>query len=407
MNCFHVFYCRCYQFLFNQIALPLVAFPEPELIEGKGSLLTLPSLLKKRGYIRPFLMISKTVKKSEYGQEFLAEFAKVGIQPILYDSIPSDPTFDSINNAHQIALKSNCDSLLALGGGSVIDAAKAVGALLANPGLSLPKMRGLLKIKKRYPMLIAIPTTAGTGSEVTIASVVSNPKAKEKFAISDPKLVPQIALLDANLLKTLPPSIIADTGMDALTHAVEAFIGNALTKKTKSAALKAVRLIKNNLLEFYRNPDHEEAASNMLKASYYAGQAFTRSYVGYVHAIAHSLGGEYHIPHGRANAIILPHMLRRYGKKADKKLSLLAEAIKLTKDGERKETKALAFISWIDTLKEKLGIPKYFSHLIRKEDIPSLALRAAKEGNPLYPVPKELSQKELMAFYEEIDPYED
>jgi alcohol dehydrogenase class IV len=256
-------------------------------------------------------------------------------------------------------------------------------------------------------MLIAIPTTAGTGSEVTIASVVSNPKAKEKFAISDPKLVPQIALLDANLLKTLPPSIIADTGMDALTHAVEAFIGNALTKKTKSAALKAVRLIQNNLLEFYRNPDHEEAASNMLKASYYAGQAFTRSYVGYVHAIAHSLGGEYHVPHGRANAIILPHMLRRYGKKADKKLSLLAEAIKLTKDGERKETKALAFISWIDTLKEKLGIPKYFSHLIRKEDIPSLALRAAKEGNPLYPVPKELSQKELMAFYEEIDPYED
>ncbi len=157
-------------------------------------------------------------------------------------------------------------------------------------------------------MLIAIPTTAGSGSEATIASVVTNPSKKDKFAINSPKLLPQVVLLDDELLRSLPPKIIANTGMDTLTHALEAYLGNALTTKTKEAALESILLISASLLPFYQNPNDDVARENMLKASYLAGIAFTRSYVGYVHALAHSLGGEYNLPHGYLNAVLFSHI---------------------------------------------------------------------------------------------------
>ena len=192
--------------------------------------------------------------------------------------------------------------------------------------------------------------------------------------------------------------------MDALTHAIEAFIGHERTAKTKRYSIEAVRLIDANLFAFYQDPSNEKARLAMQHASYLAGVAFTRSYVGYVHAIAHSLGGHYNVPHGLANAIILPHVLRAYSRSADKPLARLSDALQLTKNTASRHDKALAFIAWIEGMNAKMGIPKTFDHVIKPADIPILASRADKEANPLYPVPKEFDAAELASLYKEIDP---
>ena len=397
MNIFEVGYCRIYQFFLNKIAMPFLPFPKQEVLQGNSSLLELPSLLEKKGIKKPFIFVSNSVSKTSHYQKFVTLLMEKGFPLLEFKEVKQNPETPVIEKAAKEAKEKEADALIAIGGGSIIDTAKAVGAMLANPKKKLLKMRGLLKVRKRFPMLIAIPTTAGSGSEATIASVVTNPSKKDKFAINSPKLLPQIVLLDDELLRSLPPKIIANTGMDALTHALEAYLGNALTRKTKEAALESILLISASLLPFYQNPNDDVARENMLKASYLAGIAFTRSYVGYVHALAHSLGGEYNLPHGYLNAVLLPHLLRKYGKKSSKKLSYLAEILNL--DNSKKET---AVIEYIEDLKEKLNIPKTFGNIIQEKDIPYLAKHAAKEANPLYPVPKEMNQKELAEILKEL-----
>jgi alcohol dehydrogenase len=403
MNPFRRFYCHSYQAIVS-LAAHFLNFKEPELLSGEGASAQAPEVLKKRGYLRPLIVTDPGVYGLGLTKTLEDSLTAAGYTYALYKDVVANPTFDCINEAQALAKKSNCDSIIAVGGGSAMDTAKTVGALLANPRSTIAKMRGILKVHKRYPLVIAIPTTAGTGSEATVAAVVVNPKTHEKFAINDPKLIPQVCIHDSSLLAKLPPKIIASTGMDALTHAVEAFIGHERTAKTKRYSLEAVRLIDANLLSFYQNPGNEKARLAMQRAAYLAGVSFTRSYVGYVHAIAHSLGGQYNVPHGLANAIILPHVLRAFGKKADKPLSRLAEALTLTKPSSSRHDKALAFIAWVEGMNEKMGIPKTFDHVIKPEDIPLLAERADKEANPLYPVPKEMDAKELSELYKEIDP---
>lgn len=397
MNIFEVGYCRIYQFFLNKIAMPFLPFPKQEVLQGNSSLLELPSFLEKKGIKKPFIFVSNSVSKTSHYQKFVALLMEKGFPLLEFKEVKQNPETPVIEKAAKEAKEKETDALIAIGGGSIIDTAKAVGAMLANPKKKLLKMRGLLKVRKRFPMLIAIPTTAGSGSEATIASVVTNPCKKDKFAINSPKLLPQVVLLDDELLRSVPPRIIANTGMDALTHALEAYLGNALTRKTKEAALESILLISASLLPFYQNPNDAVARENMLKASYLAGVAFTRSYVGYVHALAHSLGGEYNLPHGYLNAVLLPHLLRKYGKKASKKLCYLAEILNL--DNQKKET---AVIEYIEDLKEKLNIPKTFGDIIQEKDIPYLAKHAAKEANPLYPVPKEMNRKELEEILKEL-----
>ncbi len=406
MNLFGTLYCRTAQFITNKIAMPMVYFPEPKKITGPGCLANIPSLLKDGHYLCPFVMMGKHFEHSPDGLRFLEALKEIYPEVVTFDEVPPNPTVDAVYAAYYVAKKSNCDAIVAIGGGSVLDAAKIVGALLTNPRRPLTKMKGVLKIRHRLPLFIAVPTTAGTGSEATVAAVITDSKTHDKFAISDPHLIPKIAVLDDTLLTSLPPSLIASTGMDALTHAVEAYLGHALTKKTASYALQSVRLIHDNLLAFYQDPKNETARKNMQEASYLAGVAFTRSYVGYVHAIAHSLGGAYNVPHGYANAIILPHVLRAYGKKAEKKLARLSDVAKLTAYDESREKKAQAFLSWIEEANKAMGIPTQFQGVIQEKDIPALARHAAKEANPLYPVPKELSAKQLEAIYQELDTYD-
>lgn len=402
MNIFEKAYCRTYQFILNKIGMPLLAIKNPPLIEGEGSIKQIASYLREKGFYRPFVLVSPNLLQSECYKSLSESLSESNYNPIFYSEIVPNPTFSCVLGAKAAFVKGNCDSIIALGGGSVMDTAKAVGAMVANKIENPEKLKGLLKVHKRFSMLIAIPSTAGTGSETTLAAVLVNEKTKDKFSINDPNIIPNLAVLDPIVLKTLPPHIIASTGMDALTHAVEAFIGKARTRKTKSYSIQASRLIFENLEAFYRDPLSQEPREAMLKASYLAGAAFTRSYVGYVHALAHALGGFYNVPHGLANAILLPKLLRVYGKSVYKPLARLSDAsLLLPYDASIKE-KADSYIAHIEEMNARMGIPKDFKGVIKEGDLGALAKHAAKEANPLYPVPKELSEKELKNILKEL-----
>lgn len=282
-----------------------------------------------------------------------------------------------------------------------MDCAKAAGARIVKPKQSIRKMKGLLKVHKRLPLLIAIPTTAGTGSETTLAAVITDSEKHHKYPINDFSLIPRYAVLDYHETMGLPKGITATTGMDALTHAVEAYIGNSTTKETRLMAEEAVHLIYQHLKAAYDNGKDKEARSGMLKAAYCAGVAFTKSYVGYVHAVAHSLGGQYGTPHGLANAVILPVVLRLYGSACEKKLARLAKNAGVVDKKMKDKEAAACFIDWIQTMNDSMGIPRTLPEILEK-DIPVMARHADSEGNPLYPVPVLMNRKELERIYQMV-----
>ena len=395
-------YCRIYQNVMK-VACNFLDWSEPEIIKGAGSVRQLPAHIKQKGIDNVLVVTDKGLMSLNLLAPLFEELEKASIKYTVYDSVQPNPTINNIEDARELYLANSCKGIIAFGGGSPMDCAKACGARLARPKKSVPELRGVLKVLKKIPPLFAVPTTAGTGSETTIAAVVSNPVTHEKNAINDPVLRPKTAVLDPELTVGLPKKITSTTGMDALTHAVEAYIGKSNTKGTKLAAEKATKMIFENILEAYDNGKNITARENMLEASYLAGIAFTRAYVGYVHSIAHNLGGMYGTPHGLANAVILPYVLDYYGETAYKPLAALADIAFSDCAALSTEQKAKLFIKKIREYNEKMEIPAKFD-FIKEEDIPLIAQRALKEGNPLYPVPKIMDQadcekliKQLMA----------
>ena len=273
-----------------------------------------------------------------------------------------------------------------------------MGARIARPDLPIPRMRGILKILRPIPYLIAVPTTAGSGSEVTLATVITDDKNSHKFPISDFPLIPRAAVLDPEMTRSLPRHLTAETGMDALTHAIEAYIGNSTTRDTRADALTACQLIAENLEAAWADNNNMEARTNMLHAAFYAGRAFTKSYVGYCHAVAHSLGGQYQIPHGLANAVVLPYILSAYGHAVDKKALDICEAMGIE---ATEHDAAMLLVDRICRMNARMGIPTKLAG-IREEDIPKLARLADKEANPLYPVPMLMGARELEQFYYDV-----
>ena len=255
-----------------------------------------------------------------------------------------------------------------------------------------------MKVRRRLPLLMAVPTTAGTGSETTLAAVITDARSRHKYAINDFPLIPRYAVLDPAVTLGLPPFLTAATGMDALTHAVEAYIGNSTTYGTRQDALLAVKLIFESIDAAYENGRDRTARRNMLHASFYAGCAFSKSYVGYVHAIAHSLGGQYNVPHGQANAVILPMVLVAYGERIYRKLARLAVAAGHADACTPREEAARRFIQAVKDKKKRFGIGDTIPE-IKAEDIPKLARFADREANPLYPVPVLMDAGELEKFY--------
>lgn len=319
----------------------------------------------------------------------------------MFDNTSQNPTIDNIEEAYKIYRANNCQGIIGFGGGSPIDCAKGVGAKIARPNMSVSSMRGLFKIRKKIPPFFAVPTTAGTGSEGTLAAVITDSTTHDKYPINDLNLIPKVAVLDPNLTIGLPKHITATTGMDALTHAIEAYIGNSNTKETIELSEKAIKLIFNYIQIAYDDGNNLEAREKMLVAAHYAGLAFTRAYVGYVHAIAHTLGGFYNVPHGHANAVILPYVLDYYGESIHVKLNELSKLIGIYDEGLTSEENAIKFIKNIKDLNKKLGIPNKIQG-IEKKDITVMVKRALSEANPLYPVPRILNSNDIKVLYEQI-----
>lgn len=398
MNIVKRIYSRAYQRALY-IAYPLLPYREPELIENKSE--GIPLILEKEGKHHPMIVTDKGIVEHGLLKPLFEILDKAGIKYTLFDKVEQNPTTDTVENALALFKASSSDSLIALGGGSSMDTAKALGARYAMPRKSLKQMKGILKVYKKLPLLIAIPTTAGTGSEATLAAVIVDSATREKYAISSFPLIPRYAVLDPVYTYSLPKSLTATTGLDALTHAIEAYIGKSNFKLTRMEAKVAVRLIFQNIEKAYENGNDPKARKNMLRASYLAGCAFTRSYVGYVHALSHAMSGKYNTPHGKANAILLPYVLEEYGEAIYKKLKKLAIAINISDELEDEKTAAMKFIDEIKRLNKEMNIPEKFEEL-KKEDIKELSKHAEREANPLYPVPVLWTAKELEKIYNRV-----
>ncbi|WP_230390734.1 iron-containing alcohol dehydrogenase [Reinekea sp. G2M2-21] len=375
-------YCRFFQFVMRLASYGL-PWRQPSVLDSATSLAV---QIKAESVSRVFVVSDATIVKLGLMQPLLQALDDNAIRYEIFSETLPNPTIENIEEAAGRYQKKGCYGLLAFGGGAAIDCAKGVGARLARPDKSFAQLRGLLKVRRKLPPFFAVPTTSGTGSEVTLAAVISDSTTHEKYAVNDPCLVPAYALLDPKLTLGLPPSVTATTGMDALTHAVEAYIGRSNTAQTKAFALEAVQLIVANLALVYEQGENLQARANMQRASFLAGLAFTRAYVGYVHAISHALGGLYSVAHGLANAIVLPHVLRAYGKHVYPELAELAIACGIANEKASVPERASKMIAWIEATNATMSIPKAVSELL-EEDIPLIVKRSLQEANPLYPVP--------------------
>ncbi len=386
--------CRAYQLCFRA-ALPILPYTLPKELDGMGAI---PETLAELGVSRALLVIDAGVRALGLTRPLEDALAEANIAFSVYEQRTPNPTIGDVEAALAVYRQADAQAIVAVGGGSAIDCAKVVGARVARPRKSVSQMKGLLRVLRRTPPLVAVPTTAGTGSEATLAAVITDAGARHKYPINDFALIPDYAVLDANLTLGLPPFLTATTGMDALTHAVEAYIGRSTNKLTRAMSEEAVRLIVENLPAAVRDGQNAQAREGMLRAATCAGVAFTRSYVGYVHGVAHALGGQYGVAHGLANAVALPKLLRVYGARCEKKLARLARVAGIAPQEAGDAEAAEAFIAWIEARNAEFGIPTEIAEL-RAADIPTMARHAARECNPLYPVPMLMDRFELEAVF--------
>lgn len=390
---------RINQFIMS-LAVPLLPWKDIKLISSPGSIAKVPYILKEESVHTLFIATTNGTLKRGYLNGTLDELKSMGIEYHIFSNVKPDPTISSIEEGVALYNNNNCNGILAIGGGSVIDFSKIVGARAVKPKMSVAEMKGILKIRKKLPTFIAIPTTAGTGSECTLAAVVTDEKTHYKYPINDPCLLPDYAILDGELTKDLPPHLTAETGMDAMTHSIEAYINKFSSKQSKSYAINSLLAIHSNLSKAYNDEKNIDARQNMLEASFNAGKAFTRAYVGYVHAIGHAIGGLYGMPHGLTMAILLPKVLRKYGSKAYKGLSEIAIALGESPSLSRKEL-SQRFISMIESYNRDMGIPDKIESL-SKTDYEEIAKRALREANPLYPVPEIWTKREIFEVLDEV-----
>lgn len=368
-----------------------IPIPQPTLLVGPGSSGRLGQAVAGFGHRKILIVTDGIISKLGLLRSLTDALTAGGANYVVFDEITPDAPIPLIEKGIDFFRMHDCDAIVAFGGGSSMDASKAIAVAVANHK-PLRDLAGYFKGLHSPVKIYAVPTTAGTGSEVTVAAVISDPDAQKKMVIVDPRLVPKMAALDPCLMTGLPPQVTAATGIDALTHAIEAFVGNWTTPYSDGMALSAVSLIFENLRTAYSNGMNLEAREKMALASTYAGFAFTRANVGYVHAIAHQFGGKYHTPHGLANAIMLPYVLRYSLPAITRRLALLAVRAKVGSEDESPEVLAEKFLAAVDQLNADLGIPTFLAAL-READIPDLAKAACWEAHTGYPVPRYMSQE--------------
>ena len=394
-----VLWCRTFQAVLK-VGNYFMGYRMPTYLEGPGKIRELGAFLKEKN-INDVLVVTGTgmVRRGQV-QPLLDGFESAGIRYTLQAFDHPDPSSDDVELGFKTYKENGCKALVALGGGSRIDCAKGIAAKVVHPKKKVSQLQGLLKVHWPIPPFVAIPTTAGAGSETTVAAVITDSATHRKAAINDPFLIPKYAVLDPELTVGLPPYTTATTGMDALAHAVEAYTNHTYnTKLENRLAKEAVKLIHDNILVAFEDGANLEARQNMQRGAFYAGRAFTRGCVGYVHAVGHTLGGLYGVAHGLAMAVLLPHVMREFGASAHRRLAELADVCGI--GGENGAEKANAFIRWIEETNKKMGLPDSFD-VIREEDIDQMIAWASKEANPLYPVPVVWSKKDFRRFIQSI-----
>ena len=384
MNPFCKAYYRTFQWVFN-IGARLLPWRKAERFEGQGSIRKIPALLVDAGVKKTLVVTDPGLMKAGVAGKVLAVLDDAAFPYALFDAVEPNPSIATVEEIRRRYLAENCSGIVAIGGGSSMDAAKGAAARIVRPKRSVPQMKGVLKVLHRLPPFVAVPTTSGTGSETTIAAVLTD-SSHHKYAMMDLSLIPRFAVLDPDLVTGLPKHITATTGMDALTHAVEAYLcWTYNTKESIRFAEEATVTIFRNLEKAYADGGDIDARHAMMTAAFQAGFAFTRAGVGNIHAIAHTLGGLYGTPHGLANAVILPIVLEDYGQKVYPKLARLCELVNLPNDGTT-AGKAKAFIAEVYAMNARMGIPKTLP-VIEEKDIPQMITWALAEANPVYPVP--------------------
>ena len=364
----------------------VLPFRWPKTFEGESPSLELCDYIIGKRHKSVLFVTSKTPVRTGLVQPMIDALEAGGIKVTVHDEVKPDPTIDSIEAAVAELKANDCDAVVTLGGGSCIDAAKVIAARGRNKK-SIQEMTGMFRVSRGMLPLYAVPTTAGTGSEVTIAAVVTDVENQRKLPVLDPRLMPRAVALDGRLMLGVPPSITAATGMDALTHAVEAFISKNATDKTDKLALEATLLIMENLESVVKDGSDLAARQAMARASNLAGKAFTQAGVGYIHAIAHNFGALYHVPHGRANAIVMPYVLDYSMPNCAKRLARLARECGIGDEIMDADTRAVLFIERIRELNHVFEIPEKLDAL-RAEDIPRIAKAARQEARFTYAVPR-------------------
>ena len=391
-NTLELIWCRTFQAVLK-VGNYFMGYRMPHYLEGPGKIAELGSFLKEKNLNDVLVVTGSGMVRRGQVKPMLDGFDAAGIRYTLQTYDTTDPTSDDVEAGYKTFKENGCKTIVALGGGSRIDCAKGIAAKAVHPRKKVSQLQGLLKVHWPIPTFVAIPTTAGAGSETTVAAVITDSATHRKAAINDPFLIPKYAVLDPELTTGLPPYTTATTGMDALAHAVEAYTNHTYnTKLENRLAKEAVKLIHDNILIAFEDGKNLEARQNMQRGAFYAGRAFTRGCVGYVHAVGHTLGGLYGVAHGLAMAVLLPHVMREFGASAHKRLAELADVCGI--EGRNEAEKANAFIAWIEKTNKKMGLPDGFD-VIKDEDIPQMIAWARKEANPLYPVPVVWGEKDF------------
>ena len=407
---------RAVQFI-TKAGMYLLPWRTPEIMRGAGSSRKLPVAVSRKNLKKPLIVTGMTVSKAGLMEGMLETAESFRLSGVIFDKVTPNPTDEEVEAGEAMFRENGCDCIIAFGGGSDIDCAKAIGAKIARPEKSVRQLQGALKILRPIPVLFVVPTTAGSGSETTISAVITENATRRKAAITDPVLMPKYVVLDPELTVSLPPQQTAASGMDALCHAVEAYInGTYNTKVERQMAVRTVKLIHGNLIKAYENGSDLEARQKLQEAAFCSGRAFARGGLGYACAMARPLSGLYGVSHGYASAILLPHVLKSYGAAAEKSLAELYDACGLAADNPAADSpaadsgnengmheKAEVFIRWIGQLNEKLGIPGY-PDMIRSEDMERIAEWTEEEIGMFSPVPVIRDRNELKELIGSIIP---
>ncbi len=372
---------------------------KPMVFIGAGSSNELCKTIAQFGIRKLLVVTDGPLRELGILDDALATLAGAGVRATVFDGVLPDPTAQLVNEGLGVLRKEGCDSVLAIGGGSSIDCAKVIALAAAND-CSAEDCIGANKCKLPTVPFFAIPTTAGTGSEGTCIAVISDNETHDKGGVIDNSMIPKATALDPVLMRGLPPHITAATGMDALTHAIESYIGTIGNAETDFYGLASAKLVFQQLPEACRNGDNLEARQAMALASYYGGLAITQALVGYVHAISHNLGARYGMPHGLGNAMVLPHVLDLLKTDAAKKMAEIAVHVGIGEVGETDQNLANKLVERVWALNREIGIPGT-TDLVKEDDLDELVAASLAEGSG-YPTPRYFEEDECKSVLKQI-----